>query len=117
MELVDPPLGIDKLGKAGKERMGIRGDTDRDQTVFHAVDHFLLFGSLGRAAYESFAGGHVNEDNRIVFRVKVLFHKKLELPPRYRRGGDAEDTERMRAVKQASQNFFATKLLKINCCL
>ena len=74
LEFVDATFGIDKLGEASEERMGIGGDADRDQAVFHAIDHFLFVGGFGRAADETFAGGHVNEDDRIVFRMKVLFH-------------------------------------------
>jgi hypothetical protein len=74
LEFVDPSFGIHELCESGEERMGIGSDTDRDETVFHTVDDFLFLGGLGRAADETFAGGHVNEDDRIVFWMKVLFH-------------------------------------------
>ena len=77
LEFVDAALGVNKLGEASEERMGIGGDADRDEAVFHAVDNFLFLGSLGRAADETLAGGHINEDDRIVFRMKVLFHENL----------------------------------------
>jgi hypothetical protein len=69
--------------------------------VFHAVDDFLFLGGLGRAADEPFAGGHVNEDDRIVFRMKIFFHGNgisATLPTR--RG--AEDGEKRMPVKRAS---------------
>ena len=77
LEFVDATLGVNKLGEASEERMGIGSDTDRDEAVFHAIDDFLFLGSLGRAADETLAGGHINEDDRIVFRMKVLFHENL----------------------------------------
>jgi len=108
LEFVDPSLSIDKLGKASEEWMGIRGDTDRDQTVLHTVDDFLFLGSLGRTSDESLAGGHVNEDDRIVFRMKVLFHGNNvsdTLPTRR----DAEDAEKLVTVKQASWKIFTLR--------
>ncbi len=74
LEFVDAAFGIHELRKSGEERMGIRSDTDRDETVFHAIDDFFFFGSLGRTADEAFAGSHVYEDDRIVFRMQILFH-------------------------------------------
>ena len=75
LEFVDTPLGVYKLSKPSEEWMGIRSDTNRDEAVFHAVDHFLFFGGLGRTTDKTFPGGHINEDDRIVFRMKVLFHE------------------------------------------
>ena len=77
LELVDASLGVNKLRQSSEERMGVGSDADRDQAVFHTVDDFLFLGGLGRAADETLAGGHVNEDDRIVFRMKVLFHKNI----------------------------------------
>lgn len=74
LEFVDAAFGIHELRKSSEERMGIRSDTNRDETVFHAIDDFLFLGGLGRAADEAFAGSHVYEDDRIVFRMQVLFH-------------------------------------------
>ena len=76
LEFVDASFGVHELGEAGEERMRIGSDADRDEAVFHAVDDFLFLGGLGRTADETLAGGHVNEDDRIVFRMKVLFHGK-----------------------------------------
>ena len=86
LEFVDASLGVHKLGEAREERMGIRRNADRDEAVFHTVDDFLFLGSFGRTADETFAGGHINEDDRIVFRMKVLFHENW-VQPRFRRGG------------------------------
>ena len=77
LEFVDASLGIHELRESGEERMGVGRDADRDDAVLHAVDDFLFLGGLGRAADETLAGGHVNEDDRIVFRMKVLFHERL----------------------------------------
>jgi hypothetical protein len=101
LEFVDAAFGIHELGESGEERMGIRSDTDRDEAVFHAIDDFLFLGSLGRTADEAFAGGHVYEDDRIVFRMQVLFHGNrlaTTLPTRR----SAENGQKTRAVKQAS---------------
>ena len=78
MEFVDASFGVHELGQSGEEWMRVGRDADRDEAVFHAVDDFLLFGSLGRTADKTLAGGHVNEDDRIVFRMKVLFHGNRE---------------------------------------
>ena len=67
LELVDAPLGIHELRESREERMGVGSNADRDDAVLHAIDDFLFLGSLGRAADEALAGGHVYEDNRIVF--------------------------------------------------
>ena len=75
LEFVDTPLGVYKLGEPSEEWMGVRGDTNRDEAVFHAVDHFLFLGGLGRTTDKTLPGGHINEDDRIVFRMKVLFHE------------------------------------------
>ena len=74
LEFIDAAFGIDELRESGKEGVRIGRNADRDEAMFHAVDDFLLFGSLGRTADKTLAGGHVNEDDRIVFRMKVLFH-------------------------------------------
>ena len=98
LEFVDAAFGIHKLRESGEEGVRIGGDTDRDEAVFHAVDDFLFLGSLGRAADETLAGGHINEDDRIVFRMKVLFHGNMvsgTLPTRR----EAESGEKHPAVK------------------
>jgi len=46
LEFVDPTFGIHKLRQPGEERMGVGGDADRNQTVFHSVDDFLFFRSF-----------------------------------------------------------------------
>ena len=74
LEFVDAAFGVHELRESGEERMGIGSDADRDEAVLHAIDDFLFLGSLSRAADEAFAGGHVYEDDRIVFRMQVLFH-------------------------------------------
>jgi hypothetical protein len=75
LEFIDASFGVHKLGKSSEERMRIRSDADRDQAVFHTVNNFLLLRSFRRTGNETFAGGHINEDDRIVFRMKVLFHE------------------------------------------
>jgi hypothetical protein len=74
LEFIDTALSIHKLGETREEWMGVGGDTDGNEAVFHAIDDFLFLGSLSRAADETLAGSHINEDDRIVFRMKVLFH-------------------------------------------
>ncbi len=75
LEFVDTPLGVYKLSEPSEEWMGVRSDTNRDEAVFHAVDHFLFLGGLGRTTDKTLPSGHINEDDRIVFRMKVLFHE------------------------------------------
>ena len=75
LELVDPAFGIHKLLLSSEERMGVGGDADRNQAVLYAIDDFLLFGGFGRARNETSACGHIHKDDRIVFRMKVLFHE------------------------------------------
>lgn len=104
LELVDPSLGVHELRKSGEEGMGIGSDADRDDAMFHTVDDFLFLGSLGRAADETLAGGHVNKDDRIVFRMKVLFHENL-VPATFPTQRDAEIGEKHQPVKLASINF------------
>lgn len=77
LELIDTTFGIHKLSKSSEERMGVGGDTDRDEAVFHTVDNFLFLGGLGRTGNEAFSGGHIDEDDRIVLRMKVLFHERF----------------------------------------
>jgi len=77
LEFIDPAFRIHKLGEAGEERMRIGRDANGDDAVLHAIDNFFLFRILGRAADEALAGRHINEDDRIVFRMKVLFHENL----------------------------------------
>ena len=104
LEFVDASLGVHKLGKAREERMGIRRNADRDEAVFHTVDDFLFLGSFGRTADETFAGGHINEDDRIVFRMKVLFHENWG-PATFPTRRDAEIGEKHQPVKLASQSL------------
>jgi len=80
LELIDAAFRIDELGKPGEERMGIGSDADGDEAMLHTVDDFFLFRSLGRAADEALTGGHINEDDRIIFRMKVLFHENSDSP-------------------------------------
>ena len=77
LKLVDASFGIDELLLSREERVGSGSDADRDDAVFHTIDLFLLFGSLGRAGDETRTGGHVNEDDRIVLRMNFLFHETL----------------------------------------
>ena len=105
LEFVDASLGVNKLGQASEERMRVGRDTDRDDAVFHAVDDFLFLGGFGRAADETFAGGHVNEDDRIVFRMKILFHGNM-VPATLPTRRDAEIGGKRLPVKLASPPNF-----------
>ena len=101
LELVDASLGIHELCKSCEEWMGVRSDTDRDQAVFHTVDHFFFLRGFGRATDETLPGCHVNEDDRIVFGMKILFHGN-GVPATFptRREGDVG--EKSQTVKLAS---------------
>lgn len=77
--------------------------------MFHAVDDFFFLGRLSRAGDETSTGGHVNEDDRIVFRVDILFHGKIEIPARYRRVGRGDRGGNKEGVKSSSllkKSFF-----------
>jgi len=41
LELVDATFGINKLLLSSEERMRIRSDTNGNDGVFHAIDHFF----------------------------------------------------------------------------
>ena len=77
LEFVDATFGIHKLRKSGEERMGVGGDANRDNAVLHAIDDFLFVGGFGRAGNEALTSGHIDEDDWIVLRMKVLFHERF----------------------------------------
>jgi len=77
LEFVDATFGIHKLRKSGEERMGVGRDADRNDAVLHAINDFLFIGGFGRAGNEALASGHIDEDDWIVLRMKVLFHEKF----------------------------------------
>ena len=87
LEFVDAAFGVHELLLTREERMGISSDTSGNHAVFHAVDHFLLFGRLGGAGDETRASGHIYEDDRVVFRMNFLFHEIWGSHPRFRRSG------------------------------
>ena len=112
LEFINPAFGIDKLLLAGEERMGIRGNTDGNDAVLHTVDDFLPFGGLGGAADEPGTRGHIHKDNRIVFRMNVLFHENFRVPSRFRRSGTRRLAENIRLSSshpQAISTFFVRK--------
>lgn len=88
LELVDATFGIHKLFLSSEERMGIGSDTCGNQGVFNTIDHFFFIRSLSRTSDEACASGHINEDDWIVFWMKILFHMKIWLSTRANaRGG------------------------------
>jgi hypothetical protein len=42
--------------------------------VLHTVDELFFVRAFGRTGDETSAGGHVHKDDRMVFRVDILFH-------------------------------------------
>ncbi len=98
LELVDAAFGIDELFLSGEERMRVGGDAGGNHGVLDAVDGFLFLGGLGGAGDETCARGHVNEDDRIVLWMEILFHVSWLVATRSNaRGG--EDGENGRGVK------------------
>ena len=107
MKFIDATFGVDELLLTGEERMGIGRDADGDEAVLNAVDDFLFLGSLRGAGHEARSGGHVNEDNRIVFRMEILFHGIGKVPTRYQRGGPGRmvKTEELSSGHPTFQKF------------
>jgi hypothetical protein len=101
LELINAALGVHKLGEAGEEWMRIGSDADRDHAVLNAVNDFLFVGGLSGAADETLASGHIYKDDRIVFRMKVLFHE-IRGPTTFPTQRDAEGGENHRPVKPAN---------------
>jgi hypothetical protein len=117
LEFVDATFGIDELRESGEEGVRIGSNTDRDEAMFHAIDDFLLFGSFGRTADKTLAGGHVNEDDRIVFWMKVLFHgsnRVRHVSDAAGRGEWLNSSPCQAGIQRHFSNI--TQILKINAC-
>ena len=86
--------------------------------MLDAVDFLLLVGDLGRAADEALAGGHINEDDRIVFRMEILFHdvvSGIRAFPTRREAEGASNFSPVKTTSQRSQKVFLQLSTKSAC--
>jgi hypothetical protein len=114
LEFVDAALGIDELLLSGKERMRIRSDAAGYYGVFHTINNLFFLGGFRRTGDVARARGHINEDDGIVFGMKILFHGKYLLPHVPTRGG-RENGGNHSCVKTPMKNRLSTGLVGLNC--
>ena len=89
LELVDAAFGINELRESGEEGVGIGSDAGGNQGMLDTIDDFLFLGGLGGFRDEACARGHINEDDRIVLWMEVLFHGSVLVAARNNaRGGE-----------------------------
>lgn len=106
LELIDTTFGVNEGGFTSEEWVSVSGDAHGDDVVFNAVNSFFV-GRFGSGACEvTLAGGHVLEDDRIVFWMDISFHMGAKLVPRFRRGGSG----RMQMDAVVSRRIFESFL-------